>query len=315
MLNGISRFPGSSLALQTYDKRMEGFSPFRTSPIFRVRSLPKVPIAAMRVTGDLTGCGAETYSPGGEDALVLYTPLIATPVYDTWIGGRYAPSPPVKAGETVLLNMNVEMGSFVDFASDALSIYLPRCALNALADEQGVARIESFHIQSNAPVDDTVIRHLGGALLPVLEHPEDSSRLFADHIAMALLAHAAHTYCGMRTENRIRRGGLAPWQERRAKELLAARLDGEVTLEELARECRLSRAHFARAFKVTTGVPPHRWLLARRIEQARELLLGTALQIGEIAQRSGFADQSHLTRAFRKATGVGPGEWRRLRRA
>jgi len=302
------------MSLETFDKRMEEFSPFNTSQVFRVRNLPKAPIAAMRVTADLTGCGAETYSAGGEDALVLYSPLIGSPAYDTWIGGRYMQSPLVRAGETMLLNMNLEMGSYLDFPMDALSFYLPRSALNAIADEEGAARIESVQVPTYILVDDPVIRQLGCVLLPVLERPHDCNRLFADHIATAVLAHAAQAYCGMRMENRIQRGGLAPWQERRSKELLAARLDGEVTLEELARECRLSRSHFARAFKATTGMPPHRWLLARRIEQARELLAGSTLQIGEIAQRSGFADQSHLTRAFRKAMGVGPGEWRRLRR-
>lgn len=301
------------MSLQTFDKRMEEFSAFRTSPVFRVRNLPKAPIAAMRVTTILTGCGVETHAAAGEDALVLYTPLIANPAYDTWIDGRYRLSPPIRAGETMLLNMNLEMGSYLDFSSDALSFYLPRAALNAIADEEGVARIESIQVQTYSLVDDPVIRQLGSVMLPVLEHPHEGSRLFADHVATAVLAHTAQTYCGMGMQGRIQRGGLAPWQERRSKELLVARLDGEVTLEELARECRLSRSHFARAFKVTTGMPPHRWLLARRIEQARELLAGSALQIGEIAQRSGFADQSHLTRVFRKATGVSPGEWRRLR--
>src|ERR1700741_2999186 len=119
------------MSLQTFDKRMEEFSAFRTSPVFRVRNLPKAPIAAMRVTTDLTGCGVETHAAAGEDALVLYTHLTANPAYDTWIDGRYRLSPPARAGETMLLNMNLEMGSYLDFPSDALSFYLPRAALNA----------------------------------------------------------------------------------------------------------------------------------------------------------------------------------------
>ena len=93
-----------------------------------------------------------------------------------------------------------------------------------------------------------------------------------------------------------------------------ARLNGEVTLEALAQECGLSRSHFARAFKKTTGLPAHRWLLDRRIERARELLLNSRLPIADVADRCGFANQSHLTRVFTNALGVSPGEWRRLRR-
>ena len=93
-----------------------------------------------------------------------------------------------------------------------------------------------------------------------------------------------------------------------------ARLNGEVTLEVLAQECGLSRSHFARAFKKATGLPPHRWLLDRRIERARELLLNSPLPIADVADLCGFADQSHFTRVFTNALGVSPGEWRRLRR-
>ena len=62
---------------------------------------------------------------------------------------------------------------------------------------------------------------------------------------------------------------LAPWQERLAKELLLARLAGEVSLADVARECRLSRSHFSKAFKASTGSSPHAWLTRQRIDRAR----------------------------------------------
>jgi AraC family transcriptional regulator len=111
------------------------------------------------------------------------------------------------------------------------------------------------------------------------------------------------------------RGGLAPWQVRRAKEMLMARLDGEITLEELADECELSRSHFARAFRKTTGRPPHRWLVEQRIERAKDMLLKSDLPLAEIALLCGFSDQSHLSKVFAGALGAPPGEWRRFRRS
>jgi AraC family transcriptional regulator len=107
------------------------------------------------------------------------------------------------------------------------------------------------------------------------------------------------------------RGGLAPWQVRRAKEVLSANLDGGVPLKEVARECRLSVSHFSRAFRRTMGVAPHRWLLARRIELAKEQLRNTELSLSDAALACGFADQSHLTRVFTRMVGVSPGAWRR----
>jgi len=111
------------------------------------------------------------------------------------------------------------------------------------------------------------------------------------------------------------RGGLAPWQVRRAKEMLMANLDGELTLEELARECELSRSHFARAFRKTTGRPPHRWLVAQRVERAKDMLLNSASSLAGIAAACGFSDQSHFNKVFSAAVGTSPGEWRRLRRS
>jgi AraC-like DNA-binding protein len=153
------------------------------------------------------------------------------------------------------------------------------------------------------------------SLLPAIERPEETNSLFVDCVTTGLLAHLAHSYGEMPINRRLRRGSLAPWQERRAKELLIAHLDGEISLHELAREVGLSRSHFARAFKETIGLPPHRWLVSERIERAQEMLINSTLSLMEVAELTGFADQSHFTRVFTGTVGISPGEWRRQRRA
>jgi AraC family transcriptional regulator len=107
------------------------------------------------------------------------------------------------------------------------------------------------------------------------------------------------------------RGGLAPWQERRAKALMSSRMEGDISLDELADECRLSRSYFARAFKKSTGDSPHRWMLGRRVETAKEMLLHSDAPLAEIALVAGFADQSHMTKVFSRIVGATPGAWRR----
>jgi AraC-like DNA-binding protein len=107
-------------------------------------------------------------------------------------------------------------------------------------------------------------------------------------------------------------GGLAKWQERRAKEVIVARLDSKLSVVEIADACGLSVSHFTRAFQQSTGLSPHQWLTERRIERAQSLIRNVELPLSEIAISCGFADQSHFTRVFTGVVGKSPGAWRRL---
>jgi transcriptional regulator GlxA family with amidase domain len=110
------------------------------------------------------------------------------------------------------------------------------------------------------------------------------------------------------------RGGLAPWQLRRALAMMG-NLAGDHVIADLARQCGVSAGHFSRAFKQSAGVPPHQWLLEQRVERAQHLLVASQAPIATIAQECGFADQSHMTRVFDRITGTTPGRWRRQRQA
>jgi len=85
----------------------------------------------------------------------------------------------------------------------------------------------------------------------------------------------------------------------------------KITVSELSRIARLSRSAFIRKFREVCGMPPAEYLLHRRLEAARHLLLSTGLSAAEIAIRTGFYDASHFTRAFRAAEGCTPNEFRR----
>jgi AraC family transcriptional regulator len=104
---------------------------------------------------------------------------------------------------------------------------------------------------------------------------------------------------------------LAPWQERRAKQILATARQDKLLIAEVASQCAMSRSHFSRAFKKTTGMSPQEWSLKSRIEHAQRLLTEGALSMCEIALECGFADQSHFSRTFSKLTGTAPKRWQR----
>jgi AraC-like DNA-binding protein len=110
-------------------------------------------------------------------------------------------------------------------------------------------------------------------------------------------------------------GGLAPWQARRAEELMLKNLAEDLRLADVAQACELSAAHFSRSFHKTFGAPPYRWLQTRRIERAKSLLNDTRRPLADIALECGFTEQSHFTKVFTRLVGVSPGAWRRLRRA
>jgi AraC family transcriptional regulator len=107
------------------------------------------------------------------------------------------------------------------------------------------------------------------------------------------------------------RGGLAPWQERRAREIIRANITRGVTLKEVARECGLSVGYFSHAFRRTLGVAPHKRLTEQRVVLSKEKLRDDGLSLSDVAIECGFSDQSHLTRVFRQTVGASPGAWRR----
>jgi AraC-like DNA-binding protein len=108
-----------------------------------------------------------------------------------------------------------------------------------------------------------------------------------------------------------RPGSLLPSQLRRATRFLARYSGPTLSVAEIAGNLGLSPAQFSRAFKASTGFPPHRWQLNLRIGKAQELLRYGAFPLAEIALATGFAEQSHFTRMFKKVVGVSPGAWQR----
>ena len=101
-------------------------------------------------------------------------------------------------------------------------------------------------------------------------------------------------------------GGLAPGITRRISEYIDSHLGESISLEAMAEMAGLSVNHFARAFRQSTGLAPHAYLVQRRIEQAERLLSRTDLPLSQIALAVGFADHSHFARHFRRLTGATP---------
>ncbi|UCI05204.1 helix-turn-helix domain-containing protein [Mesorhizobium sp. B1-1-8] len=107
------------------------------------------------------------------------------------------------------------------------------------------------------------------------------------------------------------KGGLSSFDLKRAVGMIESSSDERPTLAHLAKEIGVSRFHFSRAFKQSTGVTPHAFIARRRLEQSADMLRSTNLSATEIAMECGFASPSHFTIAFKRAFGANPTEFRR----
>jgi len=142
-----------------------------------------------------------------------------------------------------------------------------------------------------------------------LDWDEPGERLLASSLAHEIVDHAVLSQVGLRQGLRLK-GGLAPIQRRQLQEYIEAHLDQPMTLGELALRCNLSEYHFARMFRESFGLPPHQYLLARRLQRACQLLRLGELPLGQVALMCGFASASHFSNRFRQALGATPGEYR-----
>jgi AraC family transcriptional regulator len=110
----------------------------------------------------------------------------------------------------------------------------------------------------------------------------------------------------------LARGGLAGWQRKRVVDFIEQHLSETITLSTLAAMVQLSPFHFARAFKQTLGLPPHRYHMSRRIERAKALLADRS--VTEVAVAVGYAETSSFSSRFRRATGISPSNFAATRR-
>jgi AraC family transcriptional regulator len=246
-----------------------------------------------------------------ERAYMICLMLRDIPNNSYWEDGRQVSAYSLHAGEVTIHDLRREPVALIDKPIHSLLCYIPIAALNALADQANVPRIGELRYEPGVGVFDRTIEHIGLSLLPALRAPDQVSRLFTDHMTLALAAHCAQTYGGMQTVSKPLKGGLAPWQEKRSKEMLAGDLTGATALHEIAAACGLSVSHFSRAFHKSTGLAPHAWLLQARVESAKAMLRGGHAPLSTIARANGFAGQSHLTRVFTRQVGVSPGAWRK----
>jgi AraC family transcriptional regulator len=164
------------------------------------------------------------------------------------------------------------------------------------------------------PLDALDLPQLRAAMLAVdaeLRAGGPGGLLAAESLANVLAVHLLRHLSAPRRLERGRDGVLPRGRLRAVLEYIEEHLDGCPTLAQLAAVVRLNPYHFARQFKAATGLPPHQYVIARRVERAQQLLqAGTGLSLAEVALRAGFCDQSQFSHHFKRIVGVTPGQFR-----
>jgi len=157
---------------------------------------------------------------------------------------------------------------------------------------------------------DALISQIMLALKTEIEIGAAGSNLYAESMITALFAHLLRHYCSRSRSLPNYKDGLPKYRLKRAIEYIHEHIGEGFSLETLASVVGISQFHFARMFKQSTGLTPHQYLVEKRLERAKKLLVDSELTISDIAYSCGFASQSHLTRLFRQHLNITPKAYR-----
>jgi AraC family transcriptional regulator len=195
---------------------------------------------------------------------------------------------------------------------DVIQLYLPRATLERVIREADTSAPSDLLERTGHP--DAITSSLLMSAADVLEGNSSLDALFRQQLTDLLATRLLAAHTGAPATFEPATGGLSPHALRRTIERLRSDKDADVSLAALASDAGLSRFHFCRAFKESTGLSPHAWLRQQRLERAMNRLCETDASIELVAAELGYASQTAFTAAFKKLTGETPSEWRRRMR-
>jgi AraC family transcriptional regulator len=195
---------------------------------------------------------------------------------------------------------------------NVIQLYLPPTTLERIGREADIAA-PGEPLERTAHPDPIASRLLMSAA-DVLDGNEALDALFRQQLTDLLATRLLAAHAGSPATLQPLLGGLSPNVLRRAIERLRSDGEADVSLAALAADAGLSRFHFCRAFKESTGLSPHAWLRQYQLEQAMNMLRDTEASVASVAAALGYASQTAFAAAFRKLTGETPSHWRRRAR-
>jgi AraC family transcriptional regulator len=222
-----------------------------------------------------------------------------------WLSEQLAP------GDVSLLTRAAESHWTWDKDIEVVHVYLTQDELAATCKQMYERDVQDVELHDEIRANDPAIHRTAILIAQEAAHGGVGSGLLVESLSCQLAVHILRRHAHVLFRESHSHDGLTFRQERTVRDYIHEHLADNLTLDELAASVALSRYHFARRFRVSTGTTPHEYVLQQRVARAQTLLTRTNYPLLDIALTCGFADQSHLNRVFKKHTGMPPGHYRK----
>ena len=220
--------------------------------------------------------------------------------------GQLPQSKPVRHGSLDIVPEGTPLGVYGYDETEFIMLALEPGFVHQIANESGMSDSE---LVRHVGIRDPQIEYIAFALKSELDAGCPSGRVYGDGLAIALAARLLGRYSAHVTTSNCN-ALMSGYTLRRVTEYIEDNLTQDLTLAQIADVAHMSPHYFSRAFRKSTGIPPHRYVIDRRIEKAKTLLSDNHLPLVEVGLSVGFQNQSHFTTLFHKRTGVTPTVYR-----
>lgn len=198
----------------------------------------------------------------------------------------------------------------VDFAH----VYLPPEFLDRMVALEFDREPRDVALQDALGARDPLIEALLVTLEAAVGGQESAGRLYWEGCVHTFMHRVLQVHSTLAGSRRASSPSLAPFRVRRALEFIEAHLADDLGLNDLAAAAGVSAFHFSRGFRRATGRSPYAFLVHRRLERAKAMLVDSDAPLNEIARACGFGSPSQFSTAFKRATAVSPSDYRRRQR-
>ncbi|MDD7939198.1 AraC family transcriptional regulator [Actinomycetospora lutea] len=219
----------------------------------------------------------------------------------------------LRPGDVSLLTRAAESHWTWDTPIEVVHVYLTHEQLAATCREMYDREVEDVELHDTIKADDPAIHRTAMTIAQEAAQGGVGSELLVDALTTQLSVTILRRHANILFRSPDAPECLNFRQEHLVRDYIQTHLHQRLTLDDLAASVGLSKFHFARQFRGSTGTTPHEFVLRRRLDRARLLLQRTSTPLPEIARTCGFADQSHMNRVVKKRLGATPGTIRAQR--